>query len=74
MNGLVGDFTFAARIKDKKEPISTLFFAAGPNRLFGALMAKAEETFVTGKCRSHRTDSADHRTAEAGMNRSRRQG
>jgi hypothetical protein len=51
MNGLVGDFTFAARIKGKAEPLSTLFYLPpGPNVSYSAaLMSKAEQTFVTGK-------------------------
>jgi hypothetical protein len=51
MNGLVGDFTFAARIKGEKEPLSTLFYLPpNPNVSYSAaLMAKAEETFVSGK-------------------------
>jgi hypothetical protein len=51
LNGLVGDFTFAARIKGEKEPLSTLFYLPpNPNVTYSAaLMAKAEESFVTGK-------------------------
>ncbi len=51
MNGLVGDFTFAARIKGQAEPLSTLFYLPpNPNVVYSAaLMAKAEETFLTGK-------------------------
>jgi hypothetical protein len=51
MNGLVGDFTFAARLKGEAEPLSTLFYLPpNPNVTYSAeLMAKAEETFVTGK-------------------------
>jgi hypothetical protein len=51
VNGLVGDFTFAARIKDQAEPLSTLFYLPPvPNVVYSAsLMSKAEETFVTGK-------------------------
>lgn len=51
MNGLVGDFTFAARLKGRDEPISTLFYLPGtPNVAYSAmLMSKAEQTFVTGK-------------------------
>jgi len=51
MNGLVGDFTFAARIKDQSEPLSTLFYLPSvPNVTYSAsLMSKAEETFLTGK-------------------------
>ncbi len=51
MNGLVGDFTFAARIKDQAEPFSTLFYLPpNPNVTYSAgLMAKAEELFLTGK-------------------------
>jgi hypothetical protein len=50
-NGLVEDFNFAARIKGEKEPLSTLFhLPPNPNVVYSAaLMAKAEETFVSGK-------------------------
>ena len=51
LNGLVGDFTFAARLKGQSEPISTLFYLPpNPNVVYSAaLMSKAEETFLTGK-------------------------
>jgi hypothetical protein len=51
LNGLVADFTFAARIKGQAEPLSTLFYLPpNPNVVYSAaLMAKAEETFLTGK-------------------------
>ncbi len=51
MNGLVGDFTFAARFKGQAEPLSTLFYLPpNPNVVYSAaLMSKAEETFLTGK-------------------------
>jgi hypothetical protein len=51
MNGLVGDFTFAARLKGQTEPLSTLFYLpSNPNVTYSAaLMSKAEEMFVTGK-------------------------
>jgi hypothetical protein len=51
MNGLVGDFTFAARIKGQSAPLSTLFYLPpNPNVTYSAeLMSKAEETFLTGK-------------------------
>jgi hypothetical protein len=51
LNGLVQDFTFAARLKGQKEPLSTLFYLPpNPNVTYSAaLMSKAEETFVTGK-------------------------
>jgi len=51
LNGLVGDFTFAARIKGRVEPLSTLFYLPpNPNVVYSAaLMAKAEEMFLTGK-------------------------
>ncbi|HEY1189754.1 MAG TPA: hypothetical protein VGE74_19050, partial [Gemmata sp.] len=50
MNGLVGDFTFAARIKGQAEPLSTLFYLPpNPNVTYSAaLMSKAEKTFLTG--------------------------
>jgi hypothetical protein len=51
LNGLVGDFTFAARLRGEPEPLSTLFYLPpNPNVVYSAaLMAKAEETFLTGK-------------------------
>jgi len=51
MNGLVGDFTFAARLKGRAEPLSTLFYLPpNPNVVYSAaLMSKAEEMFLTGK-------------------------
>jgi hypothetical protein len=51
MNGLVGDFTFAARIKGQAQLLSTLFYLPpNPNVAYSAaLMSKAEEMFVTGK-------------------------
>ncbi|MCX7422354.1 MAG: hypothetical protein NT013_22805 [Planctomycetia bacterium] len=51
MNGLIGDFTFAARLKGEAEPLSTLFYLPpNPNVTYSAsLMSKAEETFLTGK-------------------------
>src|SRR5690606_8545231 len=51
MNGLVTDFTFAAKLKSEAEPLSTLFYLPpNPNVVYSAaLMSKAEETFLTGK-------------------------
>src|SRR5262249_12098707 len=51
MNGLVNDFTFAARLKGQAEPLSTLFhLPPNPNVVYSAaLMSRAEEMFVTGK-------------------------
>ena len=51
LNGLVEDFTFAARLKRQAEPLSTLFYLPpNPNVVYSAaLMSKAEETFMTGK-------------------------
>jgi hypothetical protein len=51
MNGLIGDFTFAAKIKNQPEPLSTLFYLPpNPNVAYSAaLMSKAEELFVTGR-------------------------
>jgi len=51
MNGLVGDFTFAARLKGEPEPLSSLFYLPpNPNVVYSAaLVSKAEETFLTGK-------------------------
>jgi hypothetical protein len=51
LNGLVGDFTFAARLKGQAEPLATLFYLPpNPNVTYSAaLMAKAEELFLTGR-------------------------
>jgi len=51
LNGLVRDFTFAAKLKGEAEPLSTLFYLPdNPNVVYSAaLMLKAEEMFVTGK-------------------------
>jgi hypothetical protein len=51
LNGLVGDFTFAASLKGQAEPLSTLFYLPpNPNVVYSAaLMAKAEEMFLTGR-------------------------
>lgn len=51
MNGLVGDFTFAAKLRGDNKPLSTLFYLPPvPNVTYSAsLMSKAEETFLTGK-------------------------
>src|SRR5437879_2091475 len=51
MNGLVSDFTFAARLKGQPEPLSTLFYLPpNPNVEYSAaLMSKVEEMFLTGK-------------------------
>jgi hypothetical protein len=51
VNGLVRDFTFAARLRGQAEPLSTLFYLPHtPNVTYSAaLMARAEEMFLTGK-------------------------
>jgi hypothetical protein len=51
LNGLVGDFTFAARLRGEEKPLSTLFhLPPNPNVVYSAaLMSKAEATFLTGK-------------------------
>jgi hypothetical protein len=51
LNGLVGDFTFAARIQGQSEPLSTLFYLPpNPNVVYSAaLMATVEEMFLTAK-------------------------
>jgi len=51
MNGLVSDFTFAARIKGEATPLSTLFYLPPtPNVTYSAgLMSQAERMFMTGK-------------------------
>jgi hypothetical protein len=50
MNGLVRDFTFAARLKSRPQPLSMLFYLPpNPNVHYSAvLMSKAEEMFLTG--------------------------
>jgi hypothetical protein len=47
----VADFTFAARVKGQKEPISTLFELPSPPgaRYFSALTWNVEKLFATGK-------------------------
>jgi hypothetical protein len=51
LNGLVGDFTFAARLNDTIEPLSTLFYLPpNPNVAYSAvLMSKVEDMFLTGE-------------------------
>jgi len=51
MNGLVSDFTFAAKLRGRSEPLSTLFYLPpNPNVVYSAaLMSKVEKTFSTGK-------------------------
>jgi hypothetical protein len=51
MNGLVDDFTLAARLKGQPEPLSTLFYLPpNPNVVYSAaLMSNAERMFVTGR-------------------------
>lgn len=51
LNGLVQDFTFAARMKGEKQPLSTLFhLPPNPNVTYSAeLMKRAEQMFVSGK-------------------------
>jgi hypothetical protein len=51
MNGLVTDFTFAAKLKGQAEPLSVLFYLPpNPNVVYSAaLMAQAEELFRTGR-------------------------
>ena len=51
LNGLVGDFTFAARIRGRARPLSTLFYLPPtPNVTYSAaLMHNAEKMFLTGE-------------------------
>lgn len=51
LNGLVDDFTFAARLKNRAELLSTLFYLPpNPNVVYSAaLMSKVEQMFQTGK-------------------------
>jgi hypothetical protein len=51
LNGLVGDFNFAARLRGNAEPLSTLFYLPpNPNVGYSAiLMSKVESMFLTGK-------------------------
>ena len=51
MGGLVGDFSFATRVKGRRSPISALFFL-GPRNLcsfFSPLCNSVEKMFLTGK-------------------------
>ncbi len=69
MNGLVDDFTFAARLKGQEEPLSTLFYLPpNPNVVYSAaLMSKAEEMFMTGKAAlPDRAHPANDRTGSSG--------
>jgi len=51
LNGLVDDFTFAARLRGEAEPISTLFqLPPNPNVVYSAaLMSQVEKMIQTGK-------------------------
>jgi hypothetical protein len=51
LNGLVNDFTFAAKLSGQAEPLSTLFYLPPlPNVVYSAaLMSKAEEMFLTSR-------------------------
>ena len=51
LNGAVGDFTFAARLADRKEVLSTLFYLPPtPNVTYSAeLMQRVEQMIVTGR-------------------------
>jgi len=53
LNGLVGDITFAARIKGQSEPLSTLMYLGGSNDTqpfnFDALVWNIEQFFLTRK-------------------------
>jgi len=51
LNGLVADFNFAAQLKGRKKPLSTLFhLPTTPNVQYSAeLMGHAEDMFVSGK-------------------------
>jgi hypothetical protein len=51
LNGLVSDFTFAARFKNSRDHLSTLFYLPPtPNVTYSAvLMSQVESLFVTGK-------------------------
>jgi len=51
LNGVVQDFNFAARIKGRKQPLSTMFYLPpNPNVVYSAaLMDNAEQMFLTGK-------------------------
>lgn len=51
MNGLVGDFNFAAKLKGQEKPLSTMFYLPpNPSVVYSAaLMSHAETMFLTGK-------------------------
>ncbi|MBI1312826.1 hypothetical protein GC176_16170 [bacterium] len=51
LNGVVQDFNFAARLKGREAPLSTLFYLPpNPNVVYSAaLMDNAEQMFLTGK-------------------------
>lgn len=51
LEGLVHDFTFAARIEGQQDPLSTLMYVDGrrPRHFFNAQVNAVEEMFLTGK-------------------------
>ena len=51
LEGLVGDFTFAARLKGHREPLSTLMHLPKPQRgnFFNPMINNIEKMFLTGK-------------------------
>jgi hypothetical protein len=51
LNGAVNDYTFAAKVKGRLDPISTLFYLPPtPNVVYSAeLMKHVERLFVTGE-------------------------
>jgi hypothetical protein len=51
LGGLVGDFTFAAKLKGQAKPLSTLFYLPPvPNVVYSAaLMSKVEQMFMNGR-------------------------
>lgn len=51
LNGLVQDFNFAAKLKGREQPLSTMFYLPpNPNVVYSAaLMDNAEQMFLTGQ-------------------------
>ncbi len=51
LEGLVGDFTFAARLKGRRELLSTLMYVPHPQQghFFNPLINNIEKMFLTGK-------------------------
>ena len=58
VNGLVEDFTFAAKLKGKRNHFRPYFICRLiPTSVYSAaLMSRAEEMFLSGKCRTRSSE------------------